>query len=134
MLTQARTDIAALVPGPSELLSGCPDAVIDLQTGAGVELVGGQWRYCDALVNEIDFVEVGHPDDPLGPGLHPNRTFDVEPHAEGSDYDDSGWRVLSPSETQLRLSQGRVCFNWYRVNVTIPDRVGELDPTAASVV
>src|SRR5437762_14360101 len=80
------------------------------------------------------FVEVGHPDDPLGPGLRPNRTFDVEPHAEGSDYDDSGWRVLAPSETQLRLSQGRVCFNWYRVNVTIPDRVGELDPTGASVV
>src|SRR5437588_6019147 len=133
-LTPARTDIAALVPGPSELLPGCPDAIVDLQTQAGVELVGGQWRYADARVNEIEFVEVGHPEDPLGPGLQPNRTFDVEPHAEGIDYDDSDWRALTPSETQLRLSQGRVCFNWYRIAVTIPDRVGEFDPTGASVV
>jgi hypothetical protein len=105
MLTQTRTDVAALIPGPSELLPGCPDAVIDLQTDVGVELVAGQWRYFDARVNEIDFVDVGHPEDPLGPGLEPNRTFDVAPHAEASDFDDSGWRTLSPEETQLRLSQ-----------------------------
>ena len=134
MLTQTRTDIAALIPGPSELLPGCPDAIIDLQTKAGVELVGGQWRYADARVSEIDFVEVGHPDDPLGPGVVPNRTFDVKPHAESPDYDDSGWRTLAAAETQLRLSQGRVCFNWYRIGVTIPDRIGEFDPTGSSVV
>ena len=62
-------------PPPPELLPGCPDAVIDLQTDAGVELVGGRWCYCDVRVDEIDFVEVGHPDDPLGPGLVPNRTY-----------------------------------------------------------
>jgi gluconolactonase len=134
MLTQTRTDVAASLPSPPEFLPGLPDAVIDLQTQDGVKLVGGQWRYCDARVNEIGFVDVGHPDDPLGPGLQPNRTFDVEPHAEGPGYDDSAWRALSPDETQLRLSQGRVCFNWYRINVTIPERVGELDPTGSSVV
>src|SRR5437660_1705002 len=84
--------------------------VLDPQTDAGVDLVAGGWRYSDARVNEIEFVEVGHPDDRLGPGLRPNRTFDVEPHAEGCDYHDLGWRALAPSETQLRLSQGRVCF------------------------
>ena len=134
MLTQARTDTAARIPGPPELLPGCPDAVIDLQTNAGVALVDGHWRYADARVEEIEFVEVGHPDDPLGPGLVPNRTYDVVPHAEAEDYDDSEWRVLEPAETQLRLSQGRVCFNWYRIDVTIPERVGDFDPTAASVV
>jgi gluconolactonase len=134
MLATTRTDIAARVPGPPEFLPGCPDAVIDLQTDAGVELVGAQWRYCDARVEEIDFVGVGHPDDPLGPGLEPNRTFDVFPHAEAVDYDDSEWRRLSPEETQLRLSQGRVCFNWYRIAVTVPERVGEFDPTGASIV
>ena len=96
--------------------------------------MAGQWRYSDARVGEIEFVEVGHPDDPLGPGVNPNRTFDVEPHAEGTDYDDSAWRKLLPDETQLRLSQGRVCFNWYRLSVTIPERVGDLDPTGASIV
>jgi gluconolactonase len=134
MLTRTRTDTATSIPGPPELLPGCPDAVIDLQTTAGVELVEGQWRYADAHVEQIEFVEVGHPDDPLGPGLTPNRTFDVIPHAEPADYDDSDWRVLQPDDTRLRLSAGRVCFNWYRIAVTIPERVGDFDPTGASVV
>jgi gluconolactonase len=134
MLTHTRIDPAATVPSPSELLPGCPDATVDLQTEAGVALIDGQWRYSDARVEEIDFVEVGHPDDPLGPGLAPNRTFDVLPHAEPEHYDDSDWRILAPEDTQLRLSQGRVCFNWYRIAITIPERVAEFDPTGASVV
>jgi gluconolactonase len=134
MLTRTRTDRAARLPGPPELLPGCPDAVIDLQTHAGISLVEGKWRYADARVEEIEFVDVGHPDDPLGPGINPNRTYDVVPHAEAADYDDSSWRVLAPGETRLRLSQGRVCFNWYRVAVTIPERVGDFDPTGSTVV
>ena len=122
---------AARLPGPPEFLPGRPDAIINLQSDAGVALVGGEWRYCDATVRQIDFVHVG-PD--LGPSGAPNRTFDVIPHAEGADFDDAEWRVLVPEETQLRLGAGRVSFNWYRMSVTIPERVGELDPTGASVV
>jgi gluconolactonase len=125
---------AARLPGPPELLPGRPDAVIDLQTEEGVELVSGEWRYSDARVEEIDFVELGSPEDPLGPGDKPNRTYDVTPHAEAADYDDSGWAILEPAETMRRLANGRVCFNWYRIGVTIPERVGELDPTGCSVV
>ncbi|MGH8974051.1 MAG: SMP-30/gluconolactonase/LRE family protein [Acidimicrobiia bacterium] len=122
---------AATLPGPPELLPGLPDAVIDLQTDAGVSLIGGEWRYSDADVEQIDFVDVG-PD--LGPSGPPNRTYDIAPHAEAADFDDSTWKVLAPSETMLRLSTGRVCFNWYRINVTIPDRVGDFDPTGSTVV
>jgi gluconolactonase len=122
------------LPGPFELLPGRPDAVIDLQTEEGVSLAGGEWRYSDAEVREIDFVEVGAPEDPLGPGDVPKRTYDVVPHAEASDFDDSGWRVLAPGETMLRLANGRVCFNWYRIAVEIPERVGKLDPTGSTVV
>jgi gluconolactonase len=131
-----KVDTAARLPGPQELLPGRPDAVIDLQTDEGARLVEGEWRYSDAKVEEIDFVEVGGESaaDPLGPGDVPNRTYDVWPHAEGVEFDDSSWEVLAPEETMRRLSHGRVCFNWYRINVTVPDRVGELDPTGATVV
>jgi gluconolactonase len=125
---------AARIPGPPELLPGRPDAVIDLQTDEGVALVGGVWRYSDAAVQEIDFVEVGAPGDPLGPGNVPNRTYDVVPHAEAADHDDASWRVLAPADTRLRLANGRVCFNWYRIEVTIPERVGDLDPTGMTAV
>jgi gluconolactonase len=127
---------ATHLPGPPELLSGRPDAVVDLQSDAGAELVGGVWRYADARVEETDFVAVGGPAsaDPLGPGDARNRTYDVVPHAEGTDFDDSRWRALAPAETESRLANGRVCFAWYRIEVTIPERAGELDPTGSTVV
>jgi gluconolactonase len=123
--------LAANIPGPPELLPGRPDAIIDLQTNEGVGLVGGEWRYRDAQVREIDFVTVG---EDLGPSGPPNRTYDVVPHAQAPDFDDADWRVLSPADTQRRLGTGRVCFNWYRIAVTIPDQVGDFDPTGATVV
>jgi gluconolactonase len=127
---------AARVPGPPELLPGRPDAVVDLQSDDGAALVGGQWRYADARVEEIDFVALAGPDapDPLGPGDVPNRTYDVVPHAQAADFDDSGWAVLAPEDTSRRLANGRVCFNWYRIEVTIPERVGAFDPTGSTVV
>jgi gluconolactonase len=33
-----------------------------------------------------------------------------------------------------RLGNGRVSFNWYRIKVTIPDGVGDFDPSGATVV
>jgi gluconolactonase len=127
---------ASRLPGPPELLPGKPDAIVDLQTEEGAELVGGRWRYADARVEMIEFVEPAGPEapDPLGPGEVPTRTYDVVPHAEGVDYDDSDWRVLATEETRARLGAGRVSFNWYRVEVTVPERVGDLDPTGSTIV
>jgi gluconolactonase len=127
---------ASSLPGPPELLPGKPDAIVDLQTESGVELVGSEWRYRDARVEEIEFVELAGPgaEDPLGPGDVPNRTYDVVPHAEALDYDDSGWRALAPHDTRLRLGNGRVSFNWYRISVTLPERVGDTDVAGSTVV
>jgi gluconolactonase len=123
--------VIANLPGPPEFLPSRPDAIVDLQTHEGAALVGGQWRYNDTQVREVDFVGVG-PD--LGPNRPANRTYEVIPHAQAASFDDAGWTVLSPPDTQRRLSTGRVCFNWYRITVTIPERVGDLDPTGSTVV
>ncbi|MGE5720249.1 MAG: hypothetical protein ACM3XQ_10275, partial [Nocardioidaceae bacterium] len=119
------------LPGPPEILPGRPDAVVDLQTDEGAALVAAQWRYHDAEVRAVGFVGVG---EDLGPSGAPNRTYDIEPHAEGVDVDDSGWQHLAPADTRRRLSTGKVCFGWYRTTVTIPERVGDLDPTGGTVV
>ena len=119
------------LPGPPELLPQRPDAIVDLQTREGAALVGAQWRYSDTTVEQVDFVCVGAD---LAPSGSPNRTYEVQPRAEGVDFDDSAWRVLAPEETMLRLSTGRVCFNWYRATCTLPDRVGDTDITGATVV
>jgi gluconolactonase len=127
---------AAPVPGPPELLPGRPDAIVDLQDEGGVALVGGEWRYADARVRAIDFVDVAGPGapDPLGPGTVRNQTYDVVPHAQAPDYPDAQWDVLAPADTRRRLSQGRVCFNWYRIAVTLPERVGDTDISGCTVV
>jgi gluconolactonase len=127
---------AAPVPGPPELLPGRPDAIVDLQTDEGAALVGGRWRYSDAQVRETGFVQVAGPGaaDPLGPGTVPNRTYDVVPHAEAADFDDSRWETLAPGDTMRRLGNGRVSFAWYRIDVTLPERIGDLDPTGCTVV
>ncbi len=126
--------LLANLPRPSQLLPGRPDAVVDLQSDEGAALVGARWRYSDARVEEVDFVEVGSAADPLGPGDRPNRTYEVRPQAGAADFDDSGWRELRPADTMLRLSTGKVCFSWYRLEVTVPPRVGDLDPTGATIV
>src|SRR5688572_6493488 len=134
MATTAAASPATRPPGPPELLPGRPDAIVDLQTEEGVALVGGQWRYSDATVEEVKFVELGSPKDPLGPGTVPNRTYDIEPHAEAVDFDDSSWAALAPADTMRRLANGRVCFNWYRIAVTLPERIGDTDVTGSTVV
>jgi gluconolactonase len=126
--------VTANLPRPTQLLPGRPDAVVDLQSDEGAALVGAQWRYSDARVEQIDFVEVGSAADPLGPGDRPNRTYDVVPHAEAAGYDTSSWRELTPGDTMLRLAGGRVCFCWYRLSVTLPRQVGDLDVSGATVV
>src|SRR4051794_40756689 len=127
---------AARVPGPPELLPGRPDAVVDLQSDTATALVGGQWRHSDARIEDVGFVELAGPGtaDPLGPGTVPNRTYEVLPHAQAADFDDSAWERLAPAETRRRLSTGRVCFHWYRIVVTVPDRLGAFDTTGATVV
>jgi gluconolactonase len=125
---------ASRPPGPPELLPGRPDAIVDLQTEEGVALVGGRWRYSDARVEEVEFVELGSPEDPLGPGTVPNRTYEVLPRAGEAGFDDSSWAALAPGETMRRLANGRVCFNWYRIAVTLPERVGDTDVVGSTVV
>ena len=133
-MATAVASTCARPPGPPEMLPGRPDAIVDLQTEEGVALVGGQWRYSDATVEAVDFVELGSPEDPLGPGSVPNRTYEVAPHAEAADFDDSEWTVLAPADTMRRLANGRVCFNWYRIAITLPDRIGDTDVAGATVV
>ncbi len=108
-----------------------PDAVIDLMTEEGIRLVKGQWRYSDTKI-----VEVAHrsPGPDLGPSGGPNRTYDIQPHAGAADFDDSAWEAIPPAGLETRRSTGRLCFNWYRIAITIPDRIGAYDPTGSKAV
>ncbi|MCI0348940.1 MAG: SMP-30/gluconolactonase/LRE family protein, partial [Acidobacteriales bacterium] len=111
--------------------NGAPQATIDLGTRAGIELVKGQWRYSDTKIVEVDFRAAGADGQPTGA---PTRTYDYTPHAGVADFDDSQWAVIDPATLQARRGNGRLWFNWYRINLTIPERIGSLDPTGSTAV
>jgi gluconolactonase len=109
---------------------GRPDALVDLRTAEGVRLVKGQWRYSDAKIIDADGKAVG-PD--LKPSGAPIETQDYAPKAGAADFDDSGWEAIDATTLDARRATGKVCFNWYRIAVTIPERIGTFDPTGSTV-
>jgi len=109
---------------------GRPDATIDLRTKEGVNLVKGAWRYSDAKIVDADFRGPGADLKPTGA---PIKTYDYTPHAGPANFDDSTWETLDPVSLDARRSTGEICFNWYRINLTIPGKIANLDPTGATV-
>jgi gluconolactonase len=115
----------------SDVPAGRPAAIVDLATEQGVRLIKGQWRYRDARIVEVEHRRPGPDLRPSGP---PNRTHDITPHAGAADFDDSAWEVLPAAQLDARKGNGRLSFNWYRLKLTIPDRIGSFDPTGSTVV
>jgi len=115
----------------AETPSGPPEATIDLATEVGVKLVKGQWRYHDTKIVEVDFRAPGPDGQPTGAAV---KTYDYEPHAGAADFADSAWEGIGATTLDRRRANGRICFNWYRIAVTVPDRIGAFDPTGSTVV
>ncbi|HEX5885779.1 MAG TPA: SMP-30/gluconolactonase/LRE family protein [Pyrinomonadaceae bacterium] len=115
----------------AEVPSGKPAAMIDLGSVEGVQAVKGEWRYSDTKIVETDFRGPGADRQPTGA---PVKTYDYTPHAGGADFDDSKWEVISPTSLDQRRGNGRLGFNWYRIKLTIPDRIGDFDPSGTTAV
>ena len=120
----------APVRAPVDPPLGRADAIVDLATREGAALVQATWRYHDAEVVAIDGRAPGRDLKPSGKRL---RTHDVVPHAGAAEFDDHAWEVIDPTTLEQRRGTGRVSFAWYRLAVTIPSRIGDLDPTGATV-
>jgi len=108
-----------------------PDAVVDLTTAEGVRLVDGKWRYSDTRIVEADFRAPDAESQPTGATI---KTYDYEPHAGPADFDDSNWPIIASDSLKERRSTGRLCFNWYRINITIPERVGDFVTSGSTAV
>jgi hypothetical protein len=88
--------------------------MIDLRTKDGVESVKGQWRYKDCDIVPVQF---------QGQDGQPKSSFEVVPHAEKPEFDDSAWEVVDPTTLGKPRGPGKLCFAWYRIKVTLPDGV-----------
>ena len=117
-----------VLPTVQDPAAGPPAAVVDLATRDGVALVQGQWRYADVGITEVDGRRVG-PD--LKPSGAPVRTYDYAPKVTD---EHARWETIDPATLDARRGNGRLSFAWYRIGVTIPERVGHLDPSGGTVV
>ncbi len=108
-----------------------PDAIVDLATLEGTKSVSSQWRTAPARIVEIDHREPG---DDLKASGKPNRTHDVSPRAGAADFDDQGWETIEAATLNARRGGGRLSFQWYRVSVTLPEKIGAVDVRGATLV
>ncbi len=131
VMTLNLTKVNAMAQTSADTPKGRPEATIDLATIAGAQLVKGEWRYSDTKIIAVDFKGPGPDNQPTGA---PVKTYDYTPHAGGTDFDDSKWQVIDATTLNTRRSTGRLCFNWYRIKLTIPERIESFDPSGATAV
>jgi gluconolactonase len=125
LLATATVAAAAGVP------AGPPIATIDLRTTGGVASLGADWKFHDVTIDAVDFRAAGADRKPTG---RPNRTYDIAPHAGAAAFDETGWETLDPTTLEERRSTGKVCFAWYRIRLTLPERVADLPVAGTTVV
>jgi len=108
-----------------------PAASIDLMTADGVEAVQGAWRYKDVELTKVGFHTADADGQPTGAAV---STWDVQPHAGSRDFDDRDWPVIEASTLRQHRGAGRLSFAWYRIQLTIPERVAGFDTRGANLV
>jgi gluconolactonase len=131
VVVAALGSVATAAPTALNPLDNRADVTVNLTTREGMSLLKGEWRYSDTRIVEIDSKGPG-PD--LKPSGAPIKTYDYLPKAGGADFDDSRWPVIDPASLEQRRSTGRLCFNWYRTKLTIPERIGRFETRGSTVV
>lgn len=122
---------SAAVSSSQAVPEGNAGASVDLATVAGAALVDAQWRYSDTRIVQVDFKSAGSDGQPTGAAV---KTYDYSPHAGGPDFDDADWEIVDPTTLDQRRGAGKLSFNWYRIRLTIPKRIGAFDTAGSTVV
>lgn len=125
------TIVLSLATFANEVPSGKPEVSIDLSTVDGVKMVNGNWKYSDTKIIETDFKSAGADNQPTGNTV---KTYDYTPHAGVADFDDSNWEIIPANELNKRRGNGRISFNWYRINITIPENINGFETNGSTVV
>src|SRR5690349_15000995 len=114
-----------------DAMTATPEVVVDLATREGAALLKAQWRYSDTRIIQVAFRDPGADGQPTGGD---NMTYDYLPKAGAASYDDSNWERIDATTLSKPRGHGHLAFNWYRVRLTIPERIGDFDPTGSTVV
>ena len=109
--------VAPLVP---------PAHVVDLMTTAGSAVFGARWRGKEARIVECPALSDAMPEF--------KTTYDIEPRAGVSGFDDSGWPVVAATELDAKRGGGLVSFFWFRTTLTMPANASGFETAGAMAV
>jgi len=112
--------IAQPAPAPLPVMppSLPPTHVVNLMTNEGSAAFGAQWRVTDVRIVEVPAA------------INKERyktTYQIEPRAMATEFDDSKWEQVQAKDLGLRRSAGLTAFMWFRASLTIPTRIGNVD-------
>ena len=116
-LLQPQPPIAPVVPAAH---------VVDLMTAAGSSAFGARWKGKEAKIVECPALADSMPEF--------KTTYDIEPHAEVTGYDDSTWPEVAATDLGARRGGGMVSFFWFRATLTIPANVMGFDTAGTKAV
>ena len=117
---------AAPAPPPQMPPSLVPAQVVDLMTPEGSTAFSAQWKTMEAKIVEGPAIANAMP------GY--KTSYDIQPHAGERGFDDSSWPIIGAKGLADRRGGGKVSFIWYRVNLTIPAKIGDFDTSGATAV
>src|SRR5271169_2104996 len=120
----ARPPLLAPPPPVAPLIP--PAHVVDFMSAEGSAVFGAQWRAKEAKIVECSALSDSMPEF--------KTTYDIEPHAELSGFDDSSWPTVPATELGARRGGGMVSFFWYRTNLKIPANAAGFDTAGAMTV
>lgn len=128
--------LAALVaasfslPARGQVASPLPDALVDLRDDAAASLVKATWQTQNARIVEVDHRAPG-PD--LKASGAPTRSHNLLPQPGTPEFD-AGWQIVAASTLENRRGLGRLSFVWYRLELTLPEKLANLDLAGATAI
>lgn len=130
LVAAATPALGAPAHAPAAPPAGRPDAIVDLASPAAAASVKAAWRYHEARLIEVASRAPG-PD--LRPSGSPVRALDVSPSAAEAFTEDARWERVAPEDLERRRGAARVSFGWYRLDLTLPERIGQVPVAGATV-
>ena len=115
-----------------------PQAVADLRTTQGASLMNAKWYVQPASITDKDFYLPG-PQKGGGDAMHlyPTgkaiRAQDLHPQIGADDFE-KGFIEIKPTELESRQGAGLLSFVWYKIELTIPQKIGKLSTEGTTAV
>lgn len=114
-----------------------PQAIADLRKSEGAALVSAKWFVQPAHLVETTFRAPGPGSNGdvllIYPTGMPVKTHIIHPQIGSADFD-KGFVEVKPVDLEMREGMGLVSFVWFKTEIIIPEKIGELNTDGTTAV